>query len=151
MPPKPGTGPETAPPVEEGGAEEEVANNGKLTTYDPTRAKTPRKYGKSLTQYAQWVEMQGRRVGGTIATELYVKPYGRQVVLYMVMHDNFTRQSYDVRELTTEMLWRMWSRRLREDGKVWSLQDAHLVLVDKHNSIIGGSSVKSASELWVKR
>ncbi len=126
-------------------------NYGYLKEYDPTKAKTPRHLGGAVKEYGQWIEMQQRRVGGRIATELYAKQHGSQVVLYMVVHPTFAHQKHDLREVTTEMMWNMWSRKCRESGRVSSLQRAHLVLLDRNRRVIGGSKVKRASDIWVKR
>jgi hypothetical protein len=101
--------------------------------------------------YGQWIEMQQRRVGARLCKQLYAKDQGGNIVMYMVMHPDFIRQKYEVRETCSEMFWSMWSRRCRESGKTRTLQSAHIVLLDSNRRIIGGSRVKKASDVWVKR
>ncbi len=123
----------------------------RLTKYDPTQAKTPKYLGHDVKMYGQWIEMQQRRAGGTLVRQIYAKDQGGNIVMYMVMHPNFTRQDFGVRETSTEMFWSMWSRRCRESGKTRTLQSAHIVLLDSNRRIIGGSRVRKASDVWVKR
>ncbi len=121
-----------------------------LTKYDPTESKTPKKLSEPVTMFGQWLKYQSRRVG-PLATKIYAKQHGRQVALYMVMHPNYSRQKLVARELYCEQFWRMWARRCREARKVRSLKRAHVVLLNQHGKIIGGSRVKDASDTWVKR
>ena len=118
--------------------------------YDTSREKTPLELAKSMEQYAQWLQAQTGRTGGQIATAIWAKKSQGRVVLYVAVHDNFMSQKRPLRELAVEMMWRMWGRRLVQDRKVFSSAQAHLVLVDKDGTVVGGSKPEKASDLWVR-
>ncbi len=122
-----------------------------LKEYDPSYAKTPKILGKAVKSYGDWLTYQSNRAGGPIATKIYAKEHGDDIVLYMEMSKLFLAQKYSTRSLVCEQLWHMWSRKCREHGRVKSLDEAHIVLLDNKGKVVGGSRVNSPSDVWVKR
>ena len=121
-----------------------------LTKYDPTPAKTPRYLAKTILFFGNWIEAQGNHQGGRMASKLYAKIHGKQVVLYMKMTPFFLVQSKSVRRRTTEQFWHMWVRECMNRGKVKNKKQAHIVILDGKNHIVGGSRERDSENIWAK-
>jgi len=119
--------------------------------YDPTSTPSPENLKVPLKTFAQWIEMQQRKMHGKIATKIFAKQQGDKVVLYLQPSNLFKSQEYDFRYSVTNGMWQIWGFKCMDAGAVSSPEDAHIVLVDKKNKIIGGSTIKDASAIWVKR
>ena len=117
--------------------------------YDPTYAKTPKKYHKPLIIFKGWLDVQAKRAGAPLASKIYAKDHDGRAVCYMVMRPFFTRQKKDVRETTAEMFWRQWSKNCKDVNRLHTSQ-SHVVLLDANNNIIGGSKTTGSSKIWVK-
>jgi hypothetical protein len=119
--------------------------------YDPTPNPTPEYLKAPLKTFVQWVEMQQRKMHGKIANKVYAKQQGDKVVLYLQPSKLFRAQDYDIRYSVTNGMWQIWGFKCIDAGVVYSPEDAHIVLVDEKNKIIGGSTIKDSSAIWVKR
>jgi hypothetical protein len=119
--------------------------------YSPSPTPTPEYLKAPLKTFVQWVEMQQRKMHGKIANKVYAKQQGDKVVLYLQPSKLFCAQDYDVRYSVTNGMWQIWGFKCIDAGVVYSPEDAHIVLVDEKNKIIGGSTIKDSSAIWVKR
>ena len=119
--------------------------------YDPSPNPTPEYLKAPLKTFVQWVEMQQRKMHGKIANKVYAKQQGDKVVLYLQPSKLFRAQDYDVRYSVTNGMWQIWGFKCIDAGVAYSPEDAHIVLVDEKNKIIGGSTIKDSSAIWVKR
>ncbi|MCJ8332355.1 MAG: serine/threonine protein kinase, partial [Lentisphaeria bacterium] len=118
--------------------------------YDPSRAKTPKHLINLLKQFKMWLDMQNRRSKAGIVKKLGAKQQGDYVVCYITMGAVWSRIEKDKQEQICDMYWHMWSRKALSELKVPSLEHAHIVLVDKSNTIIGGSTKDKSDAIWVK-
>ncbi|MCJ8328925.1 MAG: hypothetical protein HRT89_01760 [Lentisphaeria bacterium] len=118
--------------------------------YDASPAKTPKHLLNVLKQFKLWLDMQNRRSGVGIVTKIWAKQQGKYIVCYMTMGNIWNKVDRDKRVTVCDMYWRMWSYRARSERKVSSTKRAHIVLLDKSNNIVGGSSKNKASNVWVK-
>jgi len=123
----------------------------KKMVYDPSAAPTSEELKKPLRLFAEWVKVQHRRMGGKIADSIYAKKVGRNTVLYMKTSKLFRKQDYDVRFSVTEGMWQMWGFKCIDYRIISTPNQAHLVLLDGKNRIIGGSTTNDASNIWVKK
>ena len=120
--------------------------------YDPSAGKTPDHLKPPLTGFANWLQVQQRRMGGKIANKIYAKQPDRgRIVLYFQMHDNFLVQDNDWRFQISEGIWRIWALRGVDSGLINGPNHGHVVLVDTNNRIIGGSTPDDASKVWAER
>ncbi len=119
--------------------------------YDPSPAKTPESLKKALKSFAEWVNMQQRHIGGQLAEKAYAKRQGRAVVLYLKTSKLFRSQDYDVRYSVAEAMGQVWGFKCLDHGVIRSPGDAHIVLLDAHNRLVGGSKEYDASAIWVKK
>ncbi len=120
-------------------------------TYNPAFAPTPASCRQAIQSFGQWLNVQHRKIGGKIAETIYAKQHGRAVVLYVVSSADYREQSYDTRYGLLQSLWGFWGMRAQLCGNVSDVRNAHLVLLDNNNRIIGGSSAHDGSELWVDK
>lgn len=144
---QPGTRqPDTA--ISGGAATPSEPGDGQLV-YDPSRQPTPESLRPTLEQFAQWLEMQHRRVGGRIADGLFAKEQGRSAVLYVRLNESFAEQDYDTRFAIAEGMQQVWGLRCLSNGVVRKATDAHIVLLDGRGDIAGGSTQADATAVWV--
>ena len=127
------------------------SSSSKTFSYNPEAQATPKRLKKPLASFAEWVQVQQRRVGGRLGEKIYAKQQGRNVVLYMETSKLFRQQSYDVRFTVAEGMWQIWGFKCIDHGVTRTPNQAHIVLVDKKGRIIGGSSKDDASNVWVKK
>lgn len=120
-------------------------------TYDTSVTKTTGLLKQILHDFTIWVQAQQRRMGGKITTHVYAKKQAGHVVLYMKVTDMFEREDYDWRFVITEGMWRLWSMKCFDNNQVSSPTRAHIVLIDKNGKIVGGSSEKDGSAVWVAK
>jgi len=141
----------TAAPV--GGAEVAVPApvpqrvSGKLG-YEPLPAKSDPELLPVLKQFAQWLEMQHRRVGGKIADQVYAKRQNGRPVLYLQMNETFLQQNHNIQFQLLEGLWQFWGFRCQGSMLIGDPTDAHVVMLNAHGRIIGGSRENSSADLW---
>jgi hypothetical protein len=134
---------ETTPP------DADTAPDDTQLAYDPTREPTPESLKPTLKQFAQWLEMQHRRVGGKIADGLFAKKQGPNAVLYVRLNDSFAEQDYDTRFAIAEGMQQVWGLRCLSNHVVRRATDAHIVLLDGGGDIAGGSTPGDATAVWV--
>lgn len=121
-------------------------------TYDPSAGKTPDHLKPPITGFANWLQVQQRRMGGKIANKVYAKQPDRgRAVLYLQMHDNFLAQDYDWRFQISEGIWRIWALRCVDSGLIAGPNHGHVVLIDSNQRIIGGSTPEDGSNVWAER
>ena len=128
-----------------------ASDNGILKKYDPTPQPTPEHLKVPLKTFAQWIEMQQRKMHGKIAKKIYAKQYGDQVVLFLEASNLFQEQDYDFRYSVTNGMWQIWGFKCVDAGAIYTPENAHIVLINKKNKIIGGSTIKDSSAVWVKK
>ena len=119
--------------------------------YDPSSSKTPEHLKNTLQSFGMRLNYQQRAMGAPIAKKIYAKQQDDKVVLYMIMTKTFQAQNYDTRYAITDQLWKIWSMRCNESGKVQGPGGAHLVMLDESGKQIGGSNVDNAADIWAKQ
>jgi hypothetical protein len=121
-------------------------------TYDISPGKTADHLKPPLTGFANWLQVQQRRMGGKLCNKVYAKQPDRgRIVLYLKMHDNFLAQDYDWRFQISEGIWRIWTLRGVDSGLITGPNNGHVVLIDSNNRIIGGSTPDDGSKVWAER
>jgi hypothetical protein len=128
-----------------------TADNGALKKYNPKPLPTPEHLKVPLKTFAEWLEMQRRKMHGKIAKKIYAKQYGDQVVVYLQATNLFKAQDYDFRYSVTNGMWQIWGFKCVDAGVVYTPENAHIVILDSKNKIIGGSTIKDSSAIWVKK
>lgn len=126
-------------------------SSSKPFSYDPEPGNTPLRLKKPLQAFGDWVMVQQRRIGGKIADKIYAKQQGSNVVLYVQTSKLFRQQDYDVRFTVTEGMWQIWGFKCLDYGAARATGQTHVVLLDKKQKIIGGSTKKDSSNIWVKK
>ena len=118
----------------------------RLTAYDinDKRGKSPKSLKTEVTGFANWINFQQKRMGGTLVEQMWARPYDDAKVMYMVMSSQYSAQSRDFKKRVVEMLHRQWIERIQ------SRSQAHVVIINKQNQIVGGSKVSNGSSIWVK-
>jgi hypothetical protein len=120
--------------------------------YDPSPGTTPDHLKGPLTAFANWLQVQQRRMGGKLANKVYAKQPDRgRIVLYLQMHENFMVQDYDWRFQISEGMWRIWALRGVDSGLINGPNHGHVVLLGSDGRIIGGSSPEDGSNVWAER
>ena len=95
------------------------------------------------------LQYQQKAIGAPVAESIYAKQQLDKVVLYLVTTESFRRQKADARYAIADQLWKIWSMRCTESGKVADEGDAHLVMVDGEGRQVGGSRERDAAAIWV--
>jgi len=119
--------------------------------YDPSPGKTPPHLKDAVVAFGGWLEFQHRRVGGKIADKIRAKQQAQSVVLYLNMNPAFLAQDYDTRFQLAEGLQKFWAFRCEAVGVIRSLDDAHIVLLDGSDRIVGGSTPAASGDVWVDK
>ncbi len=100
--------------------------------------------------FADWLEVQHRRVGGSVADKVFAHQQNDAAILYLVLNPQFLDQDYEARFQFAESLWQFWGFRAREFGVVSSPDDAYIVLLDSNRKPVGGSKPGNGSKVWMK-
>lgn len=144
-----------APPVTDnmpaGSVSPQKETSSKTFEYEPGPQPSPQSLQKPLKSFAQWISVQQRRVGGKLGEKVYAKKQGDNVVLYMHTSKLFDAQDYDVRFTVTGAMWQIWGFKCLDYGAARNTSQAHVVLVDRKNRIVGGSKKDDSSNIWVKK
>ncbi len=135
-----------------GRSERELRDEQPAVTFRPSPADTPQSLQPVLKAFADWLEMQQRRVGGPIVQKAYAKEHENgRVAVYLVTSSIFRRQKYGLRFQLAEGMWKFWGFRCQAKGVVSHPRNAYLVLLDDQHEVIGGSEPQQANNIWVAK
>jgi len=133
-------------------SEREPRDEQPAVTFRPSPADTPQSLQPVLKAFADWLEMQQRRVGGPIVQKAYAKEHENgRVAVYLVTSSIFRRQKYGLRFQLAEGMWKFWGFRCQAKGVVSHPRNAYLVLLDDQHEVIGGSEPQQANNIWVAK
>lgn len=127
-----------------------MRGNGGPVEFNPSPAKSDPSLLPLVRNFAGWLEVQHRRVGGKIADKAYARRQNGAAILYLVMHPQFLAQEYETQFQFAESLWQFWAFRARDFGAVSAPERAYIVFLDPHQEIIGGSRPDSGGNVWMK-
>lgn len=118
--------------------------------FDPAAEKSDPSLLPLVQAFADWLEVQHRRIGGKVADKVFAHHQNGAVILYLILNPHFMAQSYETRYQFAESLWQFWGFRAREFGVVSSPDDAYIVFLDSNRKPVGGSRPDSGSKVWMK-
>lgn len=118
--------------------------------FDPTPEESDASIQPLVKAFADWLEVQHRRIGGKVANKVFAHQQNGAAILYLVVHPKFMDQDYEMRFQFAESLWQFWGFRAREFGAVSSPDDAYIVFLDSNRNPVGGSKPGNGSKVWMK-
>lgn len=104
------------------------------------QTKTPDHMLETVKKTAGWLEMQQRRADAKLATRIYADQDGRKSYLYLHVTKLFQAQDRDVRQRFAEGIQQFWAMSCKQAGHCRADKDAHLVMIDESDKIIGMSA-----------
>jgi len=132
--------------IDLGYLEEEEESHGKIT-YAPSRAATPASLKPTVAMVGSWLVGYQAEAGFRVARGVHAKWSGSAAVLYVRCHAEFAGKDTSRRLDVSKAIRREWVRCCDELGSV-SSDEAHIVMVDDADRIIGGSQPSDASAVW---
>ena len=118
--------------------------------FDPTPEESDSSLLPLVQAFADWLEVQHRRIGGKVANKVFAHKQNGAAILYLVVDPQFLAQDYGMRFQFAESLWQFWGFRAHEFGAVSSPDNGYIVFLDSNRKPIGGSKPGNGSNVWMK-
>lgn len=148
-PPSPAPLAEPATPQTDPSRSEERQGYTASTFYEPSHTKTPTYLVPILIEFKDWMEMQQKRIGGTLADSLSVQRKRGHIILYLQVNPRFLEQSQDLQLQLAEGVWQCWAERVVADQLAPHRGAAHVVFLSPERKVIGGSKSLAANKIWM--
>ncbi len=96
-----------------------------------------------------WLNVQARRSHVALVDSLYAKQQGAAAVLYLGVSGSFVGKSMEERMQLAEAFRQFWSLRCMSNGV--AADDKAFICLVSQGKIVGGSQLKDADDVWVKK
>ena len=114
--------------------------------YTVNHSKTPEQYKKILINVGRWMKKQRLQ---TLVKKIFVKKLNDgKIALYIQVKQKFFKNKKSDRLGIVEGVWRLWHSQLTNSGMSSGRHKIHLVLLNEHNKIVGGSRFNDSEDFW---
>jgi len=96
-----------------------------------------------------WLNVQARRSHVALVDSLYAKQQGAAAVVYLEVSSAFVSKAMEERMQLAEAFRQFWSLRCMSNGV--AADDKAFICLVSQGKIVGGSQIKDADDVWVKK
>ncbi|MEN9361679.1 MAG: hypothetical protein RL095_3214 [Verrucomicrobiota bacterium] len=121
----------------------------KFDAFIPIACASPEHLKHPQLEVQNWIDVQSRRSHTPLAENLYCKQQGPAAVLYIEVSSSFAAKGMEERMQLAEAFRQFWSLRCMSNGV--APDDQAFVCLVSQGKVVGGSQMKDAADVWVKK